>query len=1276
MRIFRSTTLDSNANTYVGDYSTLFVGNDYVLRISDNTTPGGVTIQGSEGVVQSATPPDDPTPNSLWYNTDTGRLYVYYEGVWVDAAPALAGPTGPTGPTGTGATGPTGPASTGDITFTGNVIGSSNGNIVIDTALVPSGNATIDLGTIDNQWRSLYVSGQTVYLAGVPLSVSDGNTLSFGNTVVATSSNVPTTVTSNITFSNTTIGTVNTDSDVNINVMFDGNAHVWTFGADGGTTFPTLTVPISDSASPSGTGQTIKFSDSSQQAIIYGPASTSEFLDAERIIIQGAPGYTGTTGEGGDVYLWAGPGGSTNGNGGDIKVRAGYGPGTGQGGYLNFQAGDSADGAGGHINIESGQSGTYGSGGYITVTARSGGDIDVVAEGGGKITLITDAEGGYNNWQFGNSGNLTLPGGGIITDSAETVIISGAGTSAVNQTYGKIFTGQYIGQTDSAYVIDPPEAPSTTYKLRIPEDAGGLYESEDLVTWTIVAGAGGGAAPAPTGVIVAQHITVTVDSSDWTFDSTGNLTVPAGGTINFSDGSNALAGTGNVTFSDINVIGTGNLNLQPDPNDSSAYLDIYLTGGPVQDIHIAGGVQNLILGRDDGANVSVTATGNVTIKADAGTPHVWTFGPTGLLTLPRDVAGNTDPYLQLQGGATPTIVSSDVSLMGPANLAIVSNYLNLSGYNGAKVAIYADAGEILGDANLVFTANAAGNTTSSWTFDNNGNLTLPAGGTINFSDGSNALVDGGAVNTGNVTFSDINVIGTGNLNLQPDPNDSGAYLDIYQTAGPDIHIAGNGQNLILGRDDGANVSVNTSGNVTIQTDVGTPQVWTFGNDGGVTLPEGGIINESTDIVTVTLDQFTDGGYPGTQVFYKVSDTLYEESPGGPYMDLIGGIWRLKISTSTYYDSTDLITWGTVAGGLPTPIGTLDTSVTTNLTVGGNVWSFGSTGNLTLPTSGGIVNNSNVWTFSADGNTVFPTNISIDYSGGNVQFPRIIADSEKAFSVQGQGASGSAALAWTVDPNAAGQYAQIGVTKNGGDNLAKVILTAQSDSSNVATAKTWRFDETGNLTLPPGGNINAAPTVDYGDGNSIVLTAGSTTGCVHVGGSIILNAGSGGASGGIERGGNILLNTNSGTWAFGNDGNLTFPTGNLVITDDNASLGNAAVISSADHNLITLSTGVNGGTSSLWVEDYASIGTSNIAAVYSNPVPGSAIVRIVAGQNGGPGPNLWDFGADGSLTLPAGGTVSYTPTTASDWSNPPPTTLESALDRLAAVVKVLNGGVGA
>jgi len=33
-----------------------------------------------------------------------------------------------------------------------------------------------------------------------------------------------------------------------------------------------------------------------------------------------------------------------------------------------------------------------------------------------------------------------------------------------------------------------------------------------------------------------------------------------------------------------------------------------------------------------------------------------------------------------------------------------------------------------------------------------------------------------------------------------------------------------------------------------------------------------------------------------------------------------------------------------------------------------------------------------WTFGEDGDTVFPNNVSINYSGGNIQFPRIIADS--------------------------------------------------------------------------------------------------------------------------------------------------------------------------------------------------------------------------------------------------------------------------------------------
>ena len=225
-------------------------------------------------------------------------------------------------------------------------------------------------------------------------------------------------------------------------------------------------------------------------------------------------------------------------------------------------------------------------------------------------------------------------------------------------------------------------------------------------------------------------------------------------------------------------------------------------------------------------------------------------------------------------------------------------------------------------------------------------------------------------------------------------------------------------------------------------------------------------------------------------------------------------------------------------------------------------------------------NYGTWTFGTDGSLTLPIGVSIDYNG-NVQYPKIIADSGKLFSVQGQGNSGSAALAWTVDPNAASQYAAVSVSRGGGDDLAKVILQAQSDSGNVATAKTWQFSETGNLTLP---------------GNLVI--AGNTS-------------------------------------VFGTD---------------------AALIQSTDDlRLLTLSSGANGAVSSVWVEDIGNVGTSNIAAVYANPTSGSKIVRIVVGQNGvGSGPNLWDFGNDGNLTLPTSGQIIVSGGLVSSGASPAPT----------------------
>lgn len=67
------------------------------------------------------TPPVGAELGDLWYDTNSGRMYVFYDGGWVDASPpSVLGPTGPSGPSGpsggpAGAQGPTGPTGTAGI---------------------------------------------------------------------------------------------------------------------------------------------------------------------------------------------------------------------------------------------------------------------------------------------------------------------------------------------------------------------------------------------------------------------------------------------------------------------------------------------------------------------------------------------------------------------------------------------------------------------------------------------------------------------------------------------------------------------------------------------------------------------------------------------------------------------------------------------------------------------------------------------------------------------------------------------------------------------------------------------------------------------------------------------------------------------------------------------------------------------------------------------------------------------------------------------------------
>jgi hypothetical protein len=61
---------------------------------------GSISNGGSAQV--SATPPSYPASGDLWYNSETGQVFVYYDSYWVENIAGVAGPQGTTGATGAG----------------------------------------------------------------------------------------------------------------------------------------------------------------------------------------------------------------------------------------------------------------------------------------------------------------------------------------------------------------------------------------------------------------------------------------------------------------------------------------------------------------------------------------------------------------------------------------------------------------------------------------------------------------------------------------------------------------------------------------------------------------------------------------------------------------------------------------------------------------------------------------------------------------------------------------------------------------------------------------------------------------------------------------------------------------------------------------------------------------------------------------------------------------------------------------------------------------------
>ena len=226
---------------------------------------------------------------------------------------------------------------------------------------------------------------------------------------------------------------------------------------------------------------------------------------------------------------------------------------------------------------------------------------------------------------------------------------------------------------------------------------------------------------------------------------TGNITTTANISGSYVKGNGSqltgisTADTGNVTFDDVNIIGTGNLNLQPN-GSSSEYLNIYLTGAA--DIHVAagGGSGNVILGTDEEANVAVLQGGNVAIQAGnvAGT-KTWTFDTAGNLTLPlNSVVYETNiPDQGLSGSAIAlkptggTNADQELLIYPTVNDA---NHLHLTTGNLYNTELFLGDDnlyvKLANTGNIVINSNDDVGNSAQWTFDPTGNLTLPLGSIV------------------------------------------------------------------------------------------------------------------------------------------------------------------------------------------------------------------------------------------------------------------------------------------------------------------------------------------------------------------------------------------------------------------------------------------------------------------------------------------------------------------------------------------------------------------
>jgi hypothetical protein len=481
---------------------------------------------------------------------------------------------------------------------------------------------------------------------------------------------------------------------------------------------------------------------------------------------------------------------------------------------------------------------------------------------------------------------------------------------------------------------------------------------------------------------------VTIRSLDgtyqWTFDTAGNVTIP-GNIVGAAtiDIDNRASGNS----ADIQLFAADDITLQArdrSAGSTSEGGDINIfAGDSAEDGDSSGGDIQILAGDGGAANVDFGGPGGfITIQSGQGGAAIGNSGYSaesgGSLTLNAGHAGSNNGNIDLGAAG--------------ANVYIGAGDSTGNGVNGGTIYLTsgaADASALAGDVVI-----QAGGT---WTFDGAGNLSAPGNVsavgniTADYFIGDGSQLTGITANTGNVTFSNQIVLGTGTndgsggLYLAPGTDSiANSAVQYLRVRGGDalthIHLdTGNNAyyDQYFGNDNKfVKLEAGDAGNVVVGTDDnGNSYNWTFDTAGNLTLPGNTIaINYANGNLAFGTVTFNNEAVIGTGTSNTQSGLYLAPDPvslaNDLYLRVRGNI--LDEPTHIHFDTGNNQYYNLIIGDDNKYIQLANTGnivINTNNYAGNTAqWNFDTTGNLTLP-QGGVVYETNIPDGGLNGKTI-------------------------------------------------------------------------------------------------------------------------------------------------------------------------------------------------------------------------------------------------------------------------------------------------------------------